>query len=120
MVASNSILITPAVPYVSFYEKSPLYGIIYEKSLRNRTSLTNEEVSIIAEPFFFSIPNRDSSNLSYTWTLNGSPLPDFSGESLMTLRKAGGEAGRADLRVVLQNNMKLLQGASQNLTIFYE
>lgn len=120
VVAANSILITPAVPSVSFYEKSPLYGIIYERSLRNRTSLSNEEISIIAEPFFFSIRNRESSNVSYTWTLNNSALSDFAGESLVTLRKTGGEAGRADLRVVLQNNMKLLQGAAQNLTIFYE
>lgn len=120
VVASNSILITPLVPEVLLYEKSPLYGIIYEKALRNTMKLTNEEVTIIAEPFSFSVQKRNVSNLTYAWTLNGSPLSDFANKSSVTLRRTSDAAGRANLAVSLQNTFKLLQGGNNGLTISYE
>lgn len=120
VVAANSILITPTVPNVILYEKSPLYGIVYEKALQNRTELKNEEITIIAEPFFFSVPRRNTANLTYAWSLNDSALTDFANKSSLTLRKTLEQAGRANLSVVLQNTLKLLQGGKSNLTISYE
>ncbi len=120
VVASNSILITPLVPEVILYEKSPLYGIVYEKALKNTMRLTNEEVTIIAEPFSFSVQRRNVSNLTYAWTLNSSPLSDFANKSSITLRRTSSAAGRANLTVSLQNTFKLLQGGNNGLTISYE
>jgi hypothetical protein len=120
VVASNSILVTPNVPEVLFYENSPLYGIVYEKALKGTKKLTNEEISIVTEPFFFSIAQRNTSNLTYSWKLNGAPLSDFANKSEVTLRRVSGEAGTANLNVILQSQTKVLQGGKGSINISYE
>ncbi|MFA6158503.1 MAG: hypothetical protein WC763_02645 [Candidatus Paceibacterota bacterium] len=121
VVATNDILITPTVPEVLLYENSPLYGIVYEKALRNSTGLTNEEISIVAEPFFFSVSERNNGNLTYAWKLNDSTISDFANKSEITLRKVEGmAAGRASLGIVVQHTNKLLQGGKSSLIISYE
>lgn len=120
VVASNSILVTPVVPEILFYENSPLYGIVYEKALQNNFKLTNEEVSVVAEPMFFSVGTRGSRSLTYDWTLNRAPLSDFKNKSEITLRRANDQAGRANIQVVSQHQTRLLQGGKGALTISYE
>jgi hypothetical protein len=120
VVASNNILVIPTVPEILFYENSPLYGIVYEKALQNSFKLTNEEISIIAEPMFFSVGTRGSSRLTYDWTLNKGALSDFKNKSEVTLRRANNQAGRANVEVVSQHQQRLLQGGKGALTISYE
>jgi hypothetical protein len=120
IVASNSILVIPTTPEILFYENSPLYGIVYEKALSNSFKLTNEEISIIAEPVFFSVKGRGDSALTYAWTLNNATLPDFANKSEITLRRANNEAGRANVQVISQHLKKVLQGGKNSLSISYE
>jgi hypothetical protein len=120
VVASNNILVIPTVPEILFYENSPLYGIVYEKALQNSFKLTNEEISVVAEPMFFSVGTRNSSNLTYDWTLNRAALSDFKNKSEVTLRRANDQAGRANIQVISQHQQRLLQGGKGALTISYE
>jgi len=116
---SGSITVIPTVPKLVLYEKSPLYGVQYEKSLTGNTKLENEEITVLAEPYFFSVASNRSNALTYAWTLNGSALSSFANEPEVTLRKVGGQ-GVASLSVVTQSLAKLLQGASKNISISYE
>lgn len=119
IVARRSITISPVAPKTVFYEQSPLYGTIYENSLARGVSLTNEEVSVVAEPYFFSVPTRDSADLSYSWKLNGVALKSSQDKSDITLRKAG-EAGTSNLSIAVQNRAKVLQGANASIIIQHE
>lgn len=119
IVAKRSMTISPIIPKVVFYEESPLYGALYEKSLTRGIDLANEEISLVAEPYFFSVPSRNSANLSYTWKLNGSTLSSSQGKSNITLRKAG-DSGSSNLAITVQNQAKLLQGANSAIIIRHE
>ncbi len=118
IVAQRNITIKPTVPKIIFYENSPLHGVVYEKSLSGSFGLKNEEISIIAEPFFFSIPSRNSSNLETTWKLNGSTVYNSQNKTDITLRKVG-DTGASNLGITIQNKAKLLQGANNNVVIQY-
>lgn len=116
---SGSITIIPTVPKLVLYEKSPLYGPQYETAIVKNKNLENEEITVLAEPYFFSVGSSKAGALTYAWTLNGSALPTFANKPEVTLRKIGGQ-GVADLSLVVQNQAKLLQGASKNISISYE
>ncbi len=112
IVASRSVTIQPVVPKIVFYEKSGLYGARYQTAVGNRFSLTNDEVTFVAEPFFFSVTGKNDPVLLSTWKLNGRELVDFSGDMEITLRRDNNTAGRSEIRLVLQSTSRVLQGAS--------
>jgi len=120
IVASRSITIKPVVPKVLFYEKNGLYGTLYGSTLNSRFHLIQDEVTIGAEPYFFSVPSKSASNLSYSWKLNGADVPAFAGENEITLRRDSADAGRSELSVVLQNQNKVLQGARGSILITFD
>lgn len=120
LVATANILVIPTVPRLVFYEDSPLYGVIYEKALTGRVALKNEEITVSAEPFFFSVPSALSGILSYDWKLNNEALTDLSGQRAITLRKTTGATGSAVLSLTSQSSAKVLQGGRSALTIVYE
>lgn len=120
LVAEGDITVVPSVPKTLLYEDSPLYGIIYEQALGSNTVLTNEEVSYVAEPYFFSVAQKDDPALTYAWTLNQGNLADFANKPGVTLRKTAGTSGVASLGLTIQNQAKLLQGANIGLTINYQ
>lgn len=117
---SGNITVAPQAPEVHLYENSPLYGLLYNNELADRVNLTNEEVTISAEPYFFSVGSTASSLLGYSWTLNGASVSDFANKSSITLRRTESSAGSAEIGVSLTNSAKLLQGADKTLIIRYE
>jgi len=116
---SGNITITPTRPEIHLYENNPLYGTIYANELPNQINLANEEISIAAEPYFFSVKDAGSSIMTYSWTLNDTPVSDFQNKNVITLRKTGG-AGVAQLDLSAANTVKLLQSSNQSLVIRYE
>jgi len=120
IVASRSITIKPVVPKILFYEKNGLYGTLYGSALGSRFSLNQDEITIGAEPYFFSASSKSSSNISYSWKLNSSNVPSFTGENEITLRRDSDSAGRSNLSVVVQNQNKVLQGAKGDILISFD
>ncbi len=116
----GSITVTSSAPSIVFYEKSPLYGTMYERALGNTFSLANEELTVVAEPYFFSDVQKNNSAISYTWSLNGATVSSFQNKDAVTLRRTDTSAGTSNLGLTLQNNIKLLQGANKILNIQYE
>ena len=118
--ATKSVIIAPVTPEAHLYEDSPLYGIRYEKSLADTIFLFDEEISLAAEPYFFSTKDKTSSILSFDWAINDNPVVDFSGRESITLRRPQGGAGAAQVAISIGNSYKLLQGANHNLIIRYD
>ncbi len=118
LAGSASMTVTPTLPQIVFYEDSPLYGILYEHSLRNSLNLYSEEITLRAEPFYMSIANPLDGSLALDWKLNGASVASFANRTDVTLRKQGNSGGQSDVGLVIQNQRKLLQGASANISIF--
>ena len=102
-LAQNSITITINKPAVIFYENSPLYGILYNTAIVNDYYLgLKQELKIIAKPFYFDVTDDTGADLSYDWSINGSPV---------TI------AGRTNELLLKQNTTNLKGSASVTLNV---
>lgn len=120
VTVSRYVTIEPTVPKVVFYEASDFYGVRYGRALGDNFEMNGDELTVLAEPYFFSIPNRGHVSVSSTWKLNGAELLDFSNESAVTLRRDGESSGRSELELVIQHRNKVLQGGRGSLSITFD
>jgi len=99
------------------YEQSPLRGVKYERALQGNFNLTNEEVVVTAEPYFFSAKDRRDAGIIYSWFLNGRQVsgnPDD--ESSIVLRRESG-SGSSLISLSVKHPGKLLQEAANAITV---
>jgi hypothetical protein len=71
--SSGSIVIDHHNPLIFIYRNHPLYGIMFNQTLSN-VLLTEQEISLVAIPYFFSSITRNSEKIEYNWTQNGKPV----------------------------------------------
>lgn len=121
-VGHGEVTITATEPRVVMYQRDALRGLILDKVLPNVFNLAGAEITIQAEPFYFSNSSRRDGSLEYSWTLNDNPItgPD-SAKGIMTLRQTGSGGGSARLSASVQNNSSsaFTQTAQNLLTIFF-
>lgn len=121
-VARGEITIPATQPLVLLYSRDPLRGVLYDTALPQAIALLGKEITLQAEPYFFSSTSKNNRSLSYVWTLNGSETtgPDTS-RGILTLRQTGGGSGSAALSVSVKDNdtERLIQEASTNLQIVF-
>jgi hypothetical protein len=120
-VGQASITIPATSPQIMFYARDPLRGVLYEQALPTALSLGSPEITLRAEPYFFSSESVGNS-LLYTWKLNGRETtgPDVS-SGVLTLRQSGAGAGEASVSAAIQNTdtNKFLQSAQAALRIVF-
>jgi hypothetical protein len=115
MVASKMVTIKVVDPIMVFYENSPLYGIVYEKSINNGFNLEGQEVSIVASPFYFNI----NDNINYNWSINNKSEPNIKGLSV-TFRKPGDVDGSSFVSINVENQDRVLQSGDGNFRINFK
>lgn len=103
-VARGEITIPAVEPQIFLYQRDPLRGVLYDLALPGAVSLSGKEITLKAEPFYFSSPAKNGGALAYAWTLDGNEVsgPD-SGRGLLTLRQSGEGKGSGAISVSLQN-----------------
>lgn len=110
-----SINIPSAKPFILFYENDPLQGILYNKTFSSPITLSKKELSLSAEPYFFS-PNRAENVYSnYFWTLNGTRVANAT--HLLTLRNDSGNPGTSKLSLSVNGVKETFQNASKSVII---
>ncbi|MAG12504.1 hypothetical protein CL630_01700 [bacterium] len=114
--AQKEIIIRSVDPEIIFYEKHPTEGIKYEHALEQDFALTQEEIIVRAEPYFFSSEDLSSSRVRFTWTLNGNNVENISRVNEIVLRQEEG-GGIAELSLAVENIAKILQEARKNIFI---
>lgn len=121
-VGRGELFIPATDPVIRFYERDPLRGIVYERALAPGTAFSGEEVTVVAEPYFFSGTSRSSSALSYEWKIDGEPVAQENTSGILTLRNERGDAGEALLSVSVQNKARarLLQAAEAQLPLLFK
>ncbi|MEI6345643.1 MAG: hypothetical protein WCO79_00160 [bacterium] len=100
------------------YQDTPLTGISYEHALPESLDLTDSEMKLVIEPYFFSVKSRDSNSLYYSWSLNGKSVPDVT-RSNIVFKVPDAEKGSAQVNVELRQPTKVFQTSASSLFINY-
>ena len=122
LVAQGAVAIPATQPQLRLYERNPLRGVLYDSALPSGISLTDKEITIAAQPYYFSNTALRAGALKYAWELNGNEItgPDTA-RGILTLRQTGGGAGQSTLSAALQNTNddQLVQAADTLITILF-
>lgn len=119
----KSINIKTYSPNIVLYKKHPLNGILYENALNKNVTLSEKELVIRSEPYFFSLDDVNSDKLRYRWRINGRdisvPLNEQRNE--MIFRQEGEESGTAEISLFVRNGnlKKILQEAQKKVLIMF-
>ncbi len=121
--AGHAEITIPAVrPALVLYEHDPLRGVLYNQALGAQFSMPSSELTVRAEPYFFSIESARRGALQYSWQLNGQDItgPNTT-QGELTLRQTGAGQGSAGLSVLLQNNdtARILQAAQTTASVLF-
>ena len=104
-------------PFIVFYEYSPLAGVNYKKNLGEYFSLTKDEATIVAEPYFFSPKDALSNDLDYEWKINGTRIANQYPKNTLVVRKPAGASGNAFIDLSIESKPRLFQSADKTLNI---
>jgi len=122
-VGRGEITVPVTAPQLVFYGRDPLRGVIWDQSIPQQgIALNGNEITIQAQPYFFSNASITGKTVAWSWTLNGSSVTGpTSNLGILTLRQTGTGQGNATLEASLQNNdsSKLIQAATADLQIIF-
>lgn len=117
IAATNDIALDPSDPMLALYAVSPLYGALYDHQLGADYTVTDTDTSIMAMPYYFSPGNPTSSQLAYTWSLNGNTVETPGIPNMLYLHRGDASTGDASVNLSLVNSTKLLQELTADLTL---
>lgn len=116
--AKKKILINPTAPKVVLYENNPIYGSIFEKALTGMFNFDREEVGITAIPYFFSVKNKTSGSLKYSWFENGELIGDETfGSFINYLNPKRSLNGISNIGVSVEHSENFLQSGMVSFKI---
>lgn len=115
--ASKAIIYN--LPIINIYENSPIYGILYNKTLPEEYLLgEKEEIKLTAEPFFF---DNQISNIKHTWKINNIPVEDKENDNELILKRATNiSKGSANIIINSKSQKKIYQSSQKTIQIKYE
>lgn len=109
--------INPISPQVLLFKNDSVTGIDYTQPLGVSATLTDKELTLKAEPFFFPESHKLDKGLLYKWALNGKEAVTDSGDpSSITLRTESGE-GAANLTLNVQDPFDSFIADAKSLAI---
>ncbi len=118
--ASHDLLIPVRDPKILIYEDHPLTGPSYHQAILNNYNLVQPEITLIAEPYFFSQAEVKNRRLQYTWFLNKQATTfDQAKPNRLTLVVPENQAGENELQLNLSNLDNILQAAKTKLAITF-
>ncbi len=117
LVADAFVDIFPTDPTIVFYKNDPFYGQLYNQSIPSLYDLKTEEVQLLASPFYFS--KERSNNMKYEWRINGSLVEELSNSLTAIFKKPEG-SGQSRVSLQIENNNRILQSASKNISIQFK
>lgn len=108
----------PIDPLVVFYEKNPLYGIMFNKSISGNIKLEDKrEIEIVALPLFFSGKTISNNKIVYDWKINNGTIDSKTLERSKIFRPIENTSGSSIISVSAQNTDGLLQTADKGFNL---
>jgi len=118
--ATGTITVPQVDPRIVFYEDRPLQGPWYATALTKEVTLLSNELSLIAEPYFFSTNNGIGNDLTFSWKVNGKTVSsDWINPRLVAFGVEKDTKGSASASLEVTSKRKLLQDARASLSILF-
>lgn len=114
-VAENTIEIPVYDPKIIFYKKSPTEGVLYNNALNKEATMTENETTLVAEPYYISLKGHEN-NFTYSWKINGDGIPTPSKKTELTVRPTS-RGGFATISLTIENLKELFQKTSNQLKL---
>lgn len=116
VVAKNSVKIKNREPELLFYKDHPLEGPSYNSAIGKIFDLQDSEILIRVEPYFFSIPQNESS-LSFEWKVNGEEVSVEKPNVIDLRTEPGSGIGQSAVSVSVEYLFKDFQSAKNSFKI---
>jgi hypothetical protein len=113
--ATKQINIPIVSPKVIFYKKSPTDGILYNQALVDDTLMSENEFTIVAEPFFLAYKNKESA-FTYDWKINGESIATPSRKTELTIRPTS-RGGYANISITMEDLKSFFQKVTGQLKL---
>lgn len=113
--ATSSITIPVFPSKILFYKKSPTEGINYNEALTENAFISEDEVTLVAEPYFLPFKNKEDL-FDYTWKINDNTIETPSKKNQVTIRPSS-RGGYASIDVTFENLKTLYQKVSGSLNL---
>jgi hypothetical protein len=114
--ARGSVTVPVRQPQVGFYEFHPLLGMRYAHALSGTVPLSGSEISVVAEPYYYSSQNRNDVNLEYAWTVDGN---EVDAQGMVTLRPVGEAGGRSSIQLALRHRAHIMQTTRDTFSVSF-
>lgn len=115
--AMAKITLLTTKPKIVFYENDPSFGVKWERGLDNGFNINSEGTTIIAEPYFFSPKNIDSSDLSFEWSINNEKITTPDSKNILSIKPESGQSGSAVIKIVINNINTLFQSLEKQISV---
>lgn len=113
--AEKTIEVESYNPKVLFYKKSPTEGVLYNFALQNKDALIEDEMTLVAVPYFLAIKGNEF-NFNYNWTINGDSIKTPRKKTELTIRPTS-RGGYADINIVFESVSELFQEVTGQLRL---
>ncbi len=113
--AQNTIEIPLFDSKLIFYKKSPTEGVLYGTALDTESIMTEDEITVVAEPYFMSVVGNEK-DITYDWKINGETIATPSKKTELTVRPTS-RGGYATIETTIQNVSELFQKVTNKLKL---
>lgn len=117
ITASGKLNLKTTTPKIVFYKNDRNLGMVWEKSISDGFTIEKEGSTLVAEPYFFSPKNLNSSSLSFDWYINGDKIPTQLTKNILPIAPEAGKSGTATIKLLVNNINTLFQSAEQKLNV---
>jgi len=113
--ATKAVTVPITKPKIIFYKKSPTEGILYNNALENEAYMEEDEMTVVAAPYFLGIQGNES-NYTYNWQINRKDIETPSKVTELTIRPSS-RGGYATINVTMENVNTLFQSVTGQLKL---
>jgi len=118
-IADSEAVATPVDPQIVFYQRDPLYGILFQRAVSSSLSLSGSELDVLAEPFYFANEDVSAGNLQYTWSVGGEQVSSDLTKNERVFRPQSGASGTSNISLSVGNTSKILQMADSSFNLSF-
>ena len=105
---------------LSVYQDDPLYGPLYNVSVKESIGLGKEqELKVRAIPYGFDKPSEGMGDLSFDWSVNGIQKDELGQNDTIILRAPQGATGDSMISLEVRNRKYILQDAKNAFYAIY-
>lgn len=113
--AIKTINIPTFSPKILFYKKSPTEGVLYNYAITNDYFMAEDEMTIIAEPYFLALKGNEY-DFSYKWKINNKDVQTPTEKRQITITPSS-RGGYATINLNMENIKTLYQEVSGDLKL---